>query len=138
MAEEPRQPIPKGAGRVLLVDDEEMLAEMGREMLEELGYEVTAMTDSSKALELVRAQPARFDVVVTDMTMPGMTGVDLSRKLLSIRPDLPIILCTGYSELITEEKAREIGIRGFAQKPLSLQILANLLAGVVEQRPAPA
>ena len=136
--EKPLQPIPRGTGRVLLVDDEEMLVEMGREMLEELGYQVTAMTDSGKALELFRARPDQFDVIVTDMTMPGMTGMELARELLHIRPDLPIILCTGYSELITEEKAGEMGIRGFAQKPLSLQLLANLISQALAKSQASA
>ncbi len=136
--EERLQPIPKGTGRVLLVDDEEMLVTMGRQMLEELGYEVTATTDSSDALELFRVRPDQFDLIITDMTMPGMTGVDLAKELLGIRPELPIILCTGYSELITEEKARAMGIQGFAQKPLSLQHLANLIAQVLTRRQTPA
>ena len=120
--------IPRGTGRVLLVDDEAMLVAMGRELIEDLGYEVTGIMDSRNALDMVRAQPDRFDLVITDMTMPGMTGTDLARELLAIRPDLPIILLTGFSELITEEKARQMGICGFAQKPLTLELLATLIS----------
>ncbi len=123
--------IHRGAGRVLLVDDEAMLVAIGQELIEGLGYEVTGATDSRNALNLVRAQPDRFDLVITDMTMPGMTGTDLSRELLLIRPELPIILLTGFSELITEERARQMGIRGFAQKPLTQERMANLISQVL-------
>jgi two-component system, cell cycle sensor histidine kinase and response regulator CckA len=129
--EEPLKAFPKGCGRVLFVDDEEILVDMGRDMLEGLGYQVTATTDSTRALEIFCAAPERFELVITDMTMPGMTGVELSRKILSIRPQLPIILCTGYSELITEDTAKALGIQGFAMKPLSLGSFAELISQVL-------
>jgi CheY-like chemotaxis protein len=110
--------------------------EMGREMLEGLGYEVVVATNSAEALAIFRAQPAHFDLVVTDMTMPGMTGKDLALELLQIRPDLPIILCTGFSELITEEEARRLGIREFLMKPLSLRTFANVVRTVLDSRKA--
>ena len=100
-------------------------------MLEGLGYQVTATTDSAEALEIFRATPERFDLVITHMTTPGMTGTELSRKILSIRPQLPIILCTGYSELITEDIEKGLGIQWFAMKPLSLSSFAELIFQVL-------
>lgn len=125
--EEGGDAIQGGSERILYVDDEEILMEMGRDILEELGYQVTALTNSRKALELFRAQPDAFDLVMTDMTMPGLTGADLSQEILQLRPDIPIILCTGLSEIINEEKAMAMGIREFAMKPLSLRNIAELM-----------
>ena len=120
-----------GSERILLIDDEEILAEMERTMLERLGYRVTVCTSSLKALELFQETPEAFDAVITDQTMPGMTGVELARTLLALRPGLPIILCTGYSSLINEEQARSHGIKGFAMKPLTNKELAQLLRQVL-------
>ena len=111
--------------RVLFVDDEKAIAEIGRNMLEYLGYEVVVRTSSIEALELFRVQADRFDLVITDMTMPNMTGDKLAQELLRIRPGIPIILCTGFSEHITEEKAKAMGIREFAMKPLVIKDLAE-------------
>lgn len=108
-----------GKERILLVDDEEMLVEMERTMLERLGYQVTVQTNGRDALALFQETPDAFDAVITDQTMPGMTGVDLALNLLQKRPELPIILCTGYSSLINEQLARSHGIKGFAMKPMS-------------------
>lgn len=102
-------------------------------MLERLGYEVTIRTSSSEALAVFQNQPDRFDAVITDQTMPGMTGMDLSRRILQIRPDIPIILCTGYSSLIDKKQAEAEGIRGFIMKPLSNKTIAALLRDVLEQ-----
>lgn len=124
--------IPGGNERVFFVDDEDILAEMGREMLAGLGYEVVAATSGTEALELFRTQPDRFDLVITDMTMPGITGKDLARELLQIRPDLPIILCTGFSEIISEEEAKALGIKEFLMKPLSLRAIATAMRNVLE------
>jgi PAS domain S-box-containing protein len=121
-----------GTERILFVDDEEMLVKMSSDMLDGLGYTVTATTVSTEAVELFRSRPDQFDLVITDMTMPGMTGIDLSKEILEIRPTIPIILCTGFSELITEEKARAMGIKGFAMKPLSLRGVAGLIREVLE------
>ncbi len=118
---------PTGQGRILLVDDEAMLAEMGKTMLERLGYEVTVQTASSEALALFDRDPGRFDAVITDQTMPGLTGIELARRMLRLRPDLPIILCTGYSNQVDEAQAQAAGIRGFAMKPLAMKDLASLL-----------
>ncbi|MGD9947205.1 MAG: PAS domain S-box protein [Desulfobulbus sp.] len=120
-----------GKERILLIDDEEMLAEMERAMLERLGYQITVQTSSIKALQLFQQTPDAFDAVITDQTMPGMTGVDLARKILEQRPQMPIILCTGYSSLINEQQARAHGIKGFAMKPLTNKGLAQLLREVL-------
>ncbi len=104
--------------RILLVDDEEQIVKMEKLMLERLGYEVMTLTSSSEALNLFRMKPEDFDLVITDMTMPGMTGVELSKELMSIRQDIPIILCTGFSEIITEQKAKAIGIGEYVMKPV--------------------
>ncbi len=122
--------IPTGREHVLYVDDERILAELGKTMLERLGYDVTLCTDSTAALSFFREHPTRFDVLITDQTMPGMTGFELSRNILQIRPDFPIILCTGFSNLVDEEEAKQAGIKGFIMKPLTKKGLAELLAKV--------
>ena len=124
--------IPTGKERILFIDDENMLAELGKTMLEHLGYEVTIRKNSIEALTTFQNHADQFDVVITDQTMPGMTGIDLARKILQIRPDLPIILCTGYSTLVNEEQAKAIGIKGFIMKPLSKQGIATLLRTVLD------
>jgi PAS domain S-box-containing protein len=124
---------PTGKEHILLVDDEELLAELGQTMLERLGYQVTLCTDSIVALSLIREYSNKFDVLITDQTMPGMTGFDLARNVLQIRPNLPIIICTGYSNLVDEETAKQAGIRGFIMKPLSKDGLAELLDRVINE-----
>jgi DNA-binding NtrC family response regulator len=126
--------IPWGNERIIFIDDEDTLAEMGREMLEGLGCKVIAATSSAGALEIFRAQPDRFDLVVTDMTMPGMTGKELAIELLGIRPDIPIILCTGFSEIITEEEAKLMGICEFAIKPPNLRSVAKLIRKALDKK----
>jgi CheY-like chemotaxis protein len=130
--------ITKGSGHILLVDDEEILTEMGQTMLERLGYSVTIRTSSLAALTTFQNDPHRFDAVITDQTMPGMTGLDLARRMLQIRPELPIILCTGYSNLIDEAQAKAYGIKGFAMKPLTKKDIAALLHAVLDRNHAPA
>ncbi|MHC1743819.1 MAG: PAS domain S-box protein [Syntrophobacteraceae bacterium] len=119
------QPLPRGHESILLVDDEPALVNLGRQMLESLGYRVTTKTSSLGALELFRVDPDRFDLVVTDMTMPQLTGAGLTRELLAIRPSLPIILCTGFSELIDAEKAKSLGIREYLMKPFVIRSMAE-------------
>jgi CheY-like chemotaxis protein len=116
-----------GGERILFVDDEEMLVVMGRSMLERFGYKVTAATGSREALAIFREGPDRFDLVITDQTMPEMTGMELANHILNIRHDIPIILCTGYSNLVSEEKIRAAGIRALALKPLTKMELVNLI-----------
>jgi len=127
--------IPGGKGRILFVDDEELLMKMGREMLEMLGYTVTSRDSSKEALETFMAAPNLFDLVITDQTMPEMTGIDLARRMLQIRPDVPIILCTGYSPLVDEESAKLIGIREFAIKPLTMASIAQLIRKTLNGAP---
>ncbi len=119
--EEPPAPLVGGKGRILFVDDEAMLAELGENMLRRLGYEVTSRTSPIEALALFKARPADFDLLISDQTMPGMTGDLLAQEVLKIRPDLPIILCTGYSQRIDERRARERGIRALVMKPILIQ-----------------
>jgi len=121
-----------GNERILLIDDEEILAEMGKTMLERLGYFVTVRRNSLEALDTFQNQPDQFDLIITDQTMPGMTGIDMARRMLQIRPGMPIILCTGYSSLISEDKARSLGIMGFAMKPLAKKDIAQLIRGVLD------
>jgi CheY-like chemotaxis protein len=123
-----------GAERILFVDDEKALAELGKEMLETLGYNVTAKTSGLDALEAFRAQPGAFDLVITDMTMPGFTGRELAEKILQIRADIPIILSTGFSALINEEQAKEAGIREFINKPYVITALAKTIREVLDNR----
>lgn len=126
------QSLPAGSERILFIDDEEILAEMGRDILERLGYQVTVRTNSLTALETFQNQPEQFDVVITDQTMPGMTGTELARKMMLIRPDIPVILCTGYSSVVSEARAKSLGIREFALKPLSKKDIAALIRKVLD------
>jgi CheY-like chemotaxis protein len=100
--------------------------------LERLGYKVTPKTDSEEALEEFAALPDRFDLVITDMTMPKMTGDQLARKLMEIKPGIPVILCTGFNESITEEKALAMGIDKFIMKPIVKDELAGTIRSVLD------
>ena len=124
--------MPGGRERILLVDDEEELVLVVKDMLQHLGYRVITRSSCLEALAAFRENPARFDLVLTDMTMPDMTGDKFSRKLMEIRPDIPIILSTGYSETIDAAKARDIGIRAFVLKPLMLKQLAQTIRQVLD------
>ena len=102
--------VPMRKERILLVDDEESVVSTEQRMLERyFDYKVTALTSSVEALEVFRAKPDQFDLVITDMIMPKMTGEMLAKELIAIRPDIPVILCTGYSECIIKDRAREMG-----------------------------
>jgi PAS domain S-box-containing protein len=120
----PTMELPRGKERILLVDDEPSVLEMMRRMLADLGYTVTAFTGSIEALNTYRANPDTFDLLITDMTMPNLTGTILAKKVLNIRPDLPIILCTGYSESMDKKQAESLGIREFLLKPILKKQLA--------------
>jgi PAS domain S-box-containing protein len=126
----PRQ-VRGGSERILLVDDEEQIARMTELMLRRLGYHVTIRTSSVEALALFRNRPRNFDLLITDMTMPNMTGDILARKVLEIHPDLPIIICTGYSEHISEKKAKALGIRAFVMKPILKDAMAMAIRRVL-------
>jgi two-component system cell cycle sensor histidine kinase/response regulator CckA len=115
----------RGTERILFVDDEKSVAYVGKKLLEHLGYEVTALTDSDAALVEFREQPDNFDLIITDMTMPKMTGMQLAQEMRQCRPDLPIILCSGYSDRITPEDAKSKGFQGYLPKPFRSAKLAQ-------------
>jgi PAS domain S-box-containing protein len=128
-------PPPSGTESILFVDDEPALANAGKHMLESLGYEVVTRTSSMEALELFASQPDRFDLVITDMTMPGLTGDQLAQKLMEIRSDIPVILCTGFSARMNEEKALALGIRSFVTKPVLERQIAETIRMVLDKSP---
>ena len=130
---EPGNGATQGEERILLVDDEEQIVAMERQMLENLGYRVTARTDSQEALKVFAKNPHDFDLVITDMTMPYMTGDQLAQKMLDIEPNIPVILCTGFNEIITEEKALAMGIQKFVMKPIVKHDLATTIRSVLDQ-----
>ena len=130
---EPIEIIPIGSERILFVDDEPMLSEMAESMLQRLGYHVTVRGSSREALSSFQNEPNAYDLVITDQTMPGMTGMDMARRMLQIRPGMPIILCTGYSTLISEEKVKSLGIKGFAMKPLAKKHIATIIRQVLDE-----
>ncbi len=123
----------QGSGSVLFVDDEETLVELGKLLIESLGYRVTAVKNSTEAFKIFSADPDAFDLVITDYTMPGMTGYDLAKKILALRHKIPIILCTGFSESISEEKAKAAGIREFIMKPFTLEQIAGSIHSAVSR-----
>ncbi len=124
----------KGDERILFVDDEKMMVEIFQPMLQRLGYTATATTSSLDALKLFSRKPDQFDLVITDQTMPKLTGDDLAGKMMALRPDLPIILCTGHSELIDEKKAKKIGISAYLSKPIVMGKLARTVREVLDNR----
>ncbi len=123
--------LPGGRERIMFVDDEAPIVKVGREMLTSLGYRVTGMGSSTEALDLFRRQPEKFDLVITDQTMPHMTGMEMAEEMLKVRADIPVFLCTGYSEMVTPEKARSIGIREFFLKPTVIHDLSRTIRKVV-------
>jgi PAS domain S-box-containing protein len=129
----PKVIMPTGTEKILFVDDEKALVELGLQILERLGYKVTTRTSSVEALELFMAQPDKFDLVITDMTMPNMTGDEFAAKMMKIRNDIPVILCTGYSERISKDKAHEIGIKEFVLKPIIMSDMAFTVRKVLDE-----
>jgi PAS domain S-box-containing protein len=127
------QDLPRGSEKILFIDDEEMLANVWSQMLIEYGYQVTTMTDSREALKLFIANADRFDLVITDQTMPEMTGKDLIEQLLKIKPALPTIICTGFSSKVSEEQAKELGASAFLMKPLDLPVLLQTVRQVLDK-----
>jgi len=128
--------IRRGHERILFVDDEPMLTSVGREILQKLGYKVIDSTDSVQALEMFTEKPDAYDLIITDMTMPCMMGIDLAREIWKIRPETPIILCTGHNDLIDEKKAEKEGIRRFIMKPLRQRELAKAVRTVLDEKKA--
>jgi signal transduction histidine kinase/ActR/RegA family two-component response regulator len=125
--------LPTGHEHILLVDDENQILLLIDEMLSNLGYKVTTRNSGIDAYESFREQPKQFDLVITDQTMPGMTGIDLAKKLLRIRTDISVILCTGYSETISEKTAKLIGIQEYLMKPVAIDKLAKTVRNVLNR-----
>lgn len=132
--EEPDPPTPGGTERILIVDDEALFADAWQKNLERLGYKVVIRTSCLEALELFRIHPEYFDLVITDYVMPHMTGVDLAERMMSLRPDIPLILCTGWSDRIIQEKTKQSGFRAFMQKPLGLHDVADTIRKVLDEK----
>jgi len=126
--------LPTGNERILLVDDEKSILFTGRNLLERLGYQVETRQNPIEALNLFRVNSNQFDLVITDMTMPKMTGDQLVQEILKIQPDMPIILNTGFNEKIDEEKAKQIGIRQYIEKPFNMGLLANVVRDVLDEK----
>ena len=124
----------RGHERILFVDDETALVRLNERRMTQLGYRVEARTDPEEALKSFRSRPDRFNLIITDMTMPRMTGDVLAREAMKIRPDIPILLCTGYSDRIDKEKAKKAGIAGFAMKPLDMAELAGKVRELLDRR----
>jgi CheY-like chemotaxis protein len=131
------QPIPHGTERILYVDDEPDLVEVIQEILAGLGYQVAGKTSGTEALETFRAAPREFDLIITDQTMPDVTGEALTREFRAIRPDIPIILCTGFSHVIDGENAKAMGIDAFCLKPLGARELGLTIQRVFARRRNP-
>jgi len=136
---ETSEPLATGNERILFIDDEEPLVDTVKQMLSHLGYQVVTRTSSIEALELFREGPDQFDLVITDMTMPNMTGDRLAKELMGIRSDIPIILCTGFSERITKEEAKRVGVKEFLMKPIAssemAQVIRRTLSSVQPENP---
>jgi len=130
------RPIKQGHEHILLVDDDKKVAFMVRHMLEKLGYQVTCVLESPQALELFKATPDIFDLVITDLTMPGLTGFQLSEQIYSIRQDIPVVLCTGFGEHINKKKYYNRGIRGFLNKPVSVKEVSHLIRDLLSDKGA--
>ncbi len=124
--------LPSGSERILFVDDEASIAKIGGKVLERLGYSVTTRTNSVEALDLFQSKPGHFDLIITDMTMPKMTGEKLAAELMKTRANIPVILCTGYSNMISDEEATKMGIKAFAYKPFVKADLAKTVRKVLD------
>lgn len=127
------KPLPRGQGNILFIDDEEELAILEKENLEELGYNVTAITGSVEALNLFKENPGHFDLIITDHTMPFITGLELIEEIKKTCPSMPFILTTGFGDLISEEKAHEIGIKKLIMKPFKLYELADVISRILNR-----
>lgn len=126
-------PVEGGTERILLVDDEEMVARMETTLLERMGYQVMFRTGSNEALELFKADPDSFDLIISDMTMPNMTGVQFANEVKAIRTDIPVIICTGFSDQINESNCKELGIQGYIMKPVIKQEISRVIRDVLKK-----
>jgi CheY-like chemotaxis protein len=126
--------MPKIKAKVLFIDDAELNVILGECVLKQLGCSVMALTDSRDALDVFQAVPEKFDLVITDQTMPYLTGLDLAKKMLAIRPNLPIIMMTGHSDLVDEQRAKAAGIAKFLMKPISMEQIAQAMGEILLPR----
>ncbi|QTA83039.1 Two component system response regulator/histidine kinase, PAS domain-containing [Desulfonema limicola] len=124
---------PEGSERILIVDDEPQVAMVQEQMLKNIGYKVTAVSSSIEALNIFRKNPEIFDLVITDQSMPDIQGIQLAKNIIQIRPDIPIILCTGFSNAVNETTAKDMGINGFIKKPFSKMEIAETIRQVLEK-----
>jgi CheY-like chemotaxis protein len=123
---------PRGDERILFVDDEQEILRVSTKMLSLLGYRVTSFSSSVKALEELLADPERYDLVITDQTLPDLSGADLVRRFLEVRPGMPMIICTGYSRTLDEKRARAIGAKGLLLKPFTVETLAGAVRDALD------
>lgn len=128
-----RRCVSQANGKVLFVDDERMVARMGQRTLSMLGYQVTSLTNSIEALTMFAEDPLRFDVVITDQTMPELSGIELAVKIMEIRPDIPVILTTGFSAEISEVESSAAGVSAYIRKPIEICTLAKIIEKLVER-----
>jgi len=131
------QKLPTGSETILFVDDEISIVKMTLKILTQLGYQVETALNSIEALDLFQSKPDSFDLVITDMTMPKMTGAQLSEKLMEIRSDIPVIICTGYSSLIDEENAKALGLPALLMKPINMSEIAQTIRKVLDKKYCP-
>ena len=131
-----RAPIPTGTERILLVDDEPALIEIGQQLLQLLGYQVTTLSNSAQALEVFSRDPEAFDLLVTDYTMPVMTGTQLAEAVLKINPDLPVILMSGLEATNIEARAKRAGVRRIINKPIVIKEIAELIRELLNSQDA--
>ena len=130
---DPSEPVQGGPERILIVDDEETIVKMEKRLLERIGYHVVTSIGSIEALKKFKSDPAAFDLVITDMTMPGMTGIQLSNEIKKIRPNIPLIICTGFSDQINAETSRNFGIQGYVNKPIIIKKIAKTIRDVLDK-----
>jgi CheY-like chemotaxis protein len=128
-----QKPIPTGSESILFVDDEPMIAEIGKKMLESLGYRLAVRTSAFEALEAFRNHPDRFDLVITDLIMPKMSGLDLAEKILQIRPGFPIVMCTGFSASMDAEAFARRGVRAVIFKPILRRDMATTVRKALDE-----
>lgn len=126
-------PLPEGSENILLIDDESVIVNMEKDMLEDLGYDVAARTSSIEALEAFKSQPRLYDLIITDQTMPKMNGAALAKEITDIRRDIPVILCTGFSEQISHARAKSMGITELLLKPITTRDLAETVRRVLDR-----
>jgi two-component system, cell cycle sensor histidine kinase and response regulator CckA len=115
----------------LFVDDEPMLVDVGQKILESLGYSVVTAFSSMEGLEIFKKESAKIDLIITDQTMPDMSGYQMAKEAIKVRPDIPIVLCTGYSEVVSEDNAKDVGIREFIMKPIKREKIATIVKRIL-------